>query len=338
MRTERWTAEEAQAWYKKQPWLVGCNFIPSTAINQLEMWQAETFDPETIDKELSWAASLGFNTVRVYLHDLLWTADKEAFLQRLHHYLDIASHHGIRTTFVFFDACWNNYAYLGQQPKPIPGVHNSGWLQSPNGKLLVDPSGWDRLEAYVKGVLNAFGTDERVLMWDLYNEPGNEGYLSNSSPLLKAVFRWAREGHPSQPLTVGVWDKRKEFEALNAFQLEHSDIITFHNYEDAASLKKQIKNLKTLGRPLICTEYMARTQNSQFETHLPIFKEEGVGCYNWGLVSGKTQTIYPWNSPQGGPEPEVWFHDLLHPDGTPFDQNEVVAIRKLVRDRVAEAL
>lgn len=338
MLTERWTTEEAQAWYAQQPWLVGCNFVPSTAVNQLEMWQAETFDPETIERELGWAASLGFNTVRVYLHDLIWTADADGFLERINRYLGIAEEHGIRTTFVFFDACWNNYAHLGTQPKPIPGVHNSGWVQSPSAKVLVDPSAWDRLEAYVKRVISAFGQDERVLMWDLYNEPGNEGYFDNCLPLLTAVITWAREQRPSQPLTVGVWDERKEFKALNAFQLEHSDVITFHNYEDAASLKKQIEDLQILGRPVICTEYMARTQNSRFETHLPIFKEKGVGCYNWGLVSGKTQTIYPWNSPQGEPKPEIWFHDLLHPDGTPFDQNEVVAIHKLVHDRAAEAL
>ena len=91
--------------------------------------------------------------------------------------------------------------------------------------------------------------------------------------------------------------------------------------------------LKKLGRPLVCTEYMARTQNSRFATHLPIFKEENVGCYNWGLVSGKTQTIFPWGSPKGAAEPKLWFHDIFHKDGRPYDEAEVALIRKLTRGR-----
>lgn len=89
---------------------------------------------------------------------------------------------------------------------------------------------------------------------------------------------------------MGVWFENP---ALNEFQLSQSDIVTFHNYKDAANLERQIQSLKPLGRPLICTEYMARTRGSRFESHLPIFRREGVGCINWGLVNGKTQTIYP---------------------------------------------
>ena len=125
----RWTAEKANAWYREQPWLVGCNFTPSTAINQLEMWQAETFDADTINRELGWAAELGFNTARVYLHDLVWQANADGFKQRIDRYLEIAAGHGIKTTFVLFDDCWNPDPKLGKQPDPIPGVHNSGWIE-----------------------------------------------------------------------------------------------------------------------------------------------------------------------------------------------------------------
>ena len=325
--SKRWSQARAKHWYDEQPWLIGCNFIPSTAINQLEMWQADTFDLATIDRELGWAAGLGFNTVRVYLHDLLWLADADGLLERINQYLTVASKHGIRTTLVFFDACWNNYGYLGKQPQPIPGVHNSGWLQSPTGKVLVDGSAWGRLEAYVVGVMDYLRDDERVLMWDLYNEPGNEGYLESSFPLLQAVFAWARRVNPAQPLTVGVWDEGSAFERLNQFQLEHSDIITFHNYEPLESLERQMTALQSYDRPLICTEYMARTRGSYFATHVPVFKDARVGCYNWGLVAGKTQTQYPWYSSQGRPEPELWYHDIFYSDGTPYDETEVNVIK-----------
>jgi hypothetical protein len=326
----RWSKEKANAWYAKLPWLFGCNFIPSTAINQLEMWQADTFDPKTIDRELGWARGLGMNTARVFLHDLAWEADADGFKKRINAYLEIADRHGIRTLFVLFDDCWNQNPKVGKQPAPVPGVHNSGWVQSPGSALVVNPKEWPRLERYVKDIVSTFGKDKRVLMWDLYNEPGNNKLEAKSLPLVKAVFRWARAANPSQPLTVGVWFGNK---VLNDYQLGTSDVITFHNYNKVDDLRNEIRRLKKLGRPVICTEFMARTRASKFVTHLPVFKEEHVGCYCWGLVSGKTQTIHAWGSKKGAPEPKVWFHDIFRADGTPFDPQEVAAIKKLTMSR-----
>ncbi len=328
MSEQRWTIEQADEWYRRQPWLVGCNFTPSSAINQLEMWQADTFDPDTISRELGWAAAIGFNTARVYLHDLAWQADAGGFKTRMERYLEIAARHHIRTLFTVFDDCWNTEPKLGSQPAPIPGVHNSGWVQSPGSKIVTDPSQWSRLENYVRDVLGAFAADERILMWDLYNEPGNNKLGEQSLGLLQAAFQWARAAGPRQPLTVGVWFDNP---TLNEFQLAASDVITFHHYGDAPGVVERIRYFKTLGRPVICTEYMARTRGSRFATHLPIFKQEHVGCCNWGLVSGKTQTIYPWGSPQGAPEPVEWFHDIFRQDSTPFDPAEVELIHQLTR-------
>jgi hypothetical protein len=324
----RWSKEKANAWYAKLPWLAGCNFNPSTAINQLEMWQADTFDPKTIDRELGWAAGMGLNTMRVFLHDLAWEADPDGFKKRLDEYLKISDRQGIRTLLVLFDDCWNQHPRIGKQPAPKPGVHNSGWVQSPGSASVTNPKTWPRLERYVKDVVGTFGKDERVLFWDLYNEPGNNGLDAKSLPLVEAVFRWARAANPAQPLSVGVWYGNKK---LNDYQLAASDVITFHNYNKADDLQRQIGQLKKLGRPVICTEYMARTRDSRFATHLPIFKDEKVGCYNWGFVSGKTNTIFPWNSKEGTPEPKLWFHDILRADGTPFDAAEVALIKKLTR-------
>jgi len=285
----RWSAEKANRWYGRQPWLVGCNFIPSTAANQLEMWQAGTFDAETIDRELGWAAGVGFNTVRTYLHDVAWQADPDGFKRRVGTFLSVAEKHGIRPMLVLFDDCWNADPKAGPQPAPVPGVHNSRWLQSPGKAVVNDPAQWDRLQQYVADVLGTLARDERVLAWDLYNEPGNSGQGTKSLPLLKAAFAWARAAGPSQPLTVGVW---RDIKALSDFQLAASDVVTFHNYGDAGSLKRQIARLKAHGQPVICTEWMRRPA-STVPTHLPIFKAEGVGCLMWGLVAGKTQTMYP---------------------------------------------
>ena len=325
-----WTTQKANAWYGQQGWVRGSNFQPSTAINQLEMFQAATFDPQTIDRELGWAEKLGLNTMRVYLHHVAWTSDRDGFKTRLDQYLQIADKHKIKTILVFFDDCWNREYRAGKQPDPRPGVHNSGWVQDPGPMILNHPDSLGMLEAYVKDVLTTFKTDKRVLLWDLYNEPGNSGYLNQSLPLLKNVFAWARTVELTQPVSVGVWNWAAEFDALNKFQLANSDVVTYHNYAYIDSHKQRIAELRVHNRPLICTEYMARRNGSLFQTIMPLLKAENIGAINWGFVMGKTNTIFAWDTPiADGKEPELWFHDIFRKDGTPFSNDEVVRIKAI---------
>jgi len=326
-----WTADQAKKWYSQQPWLIGCNFIPSTAINELEMWQAETWDPKTIDTELGWAENIGFDVVRVYLHNLVWEADKDGFKKRINEFLNIADRHNIKVLFVLFDDCWNKDPKLGKQPEPKPGVHNSGWMQAPGLARVNDPTSWGSLENYEKDLLTTYANDKRVLMWDLYNEPGNSDQFDKSLPFLKKVFEWAWSIRPSQPLTCATWNHDAKFNNLNEFQLANSDVITFHNYSDPKNLEDEIQQLQKLGRPFICSEYMARTNNSKFETNLPVFKKYNVGAINWGLVSGKSNTIFPWGSKEGTPEPTIWFHDIFRKDGTAFSNDEVKFIKNITQ-------
>ena len=325
----RWSPERARAWAASQPWALGCNYMPRTAVNTLEMWQADTFDPAIIDQELGWAEDLGFNAVRVFTHYLLWQQDAGGFLRRLERFLEIADRHHIGTMFVLFDDCWNPKAALGPQPAPRPGVHNSGWVQCPGPEMLESPGRWGVLEAYTRGLVGFFRGDRRVLAWDLYNEPGNSGYGSKSLPLLRSVFGWARAERPVQPLTAGIWDESADLAELNRFQAERSDVISFHSYQNRADAEKRVARLEAHGRPLVCTEYMARTAGSRFEDILPFFKAKDIGAMNWGFVKGKTQTIYPWGAKEGGPEPEVWFHDVMRPDGAPYIAAEAALIRRL---------
>jgi len=341
----QWTSDQANTWYAEQPWLVGCNFSPSTAINQLEMWQAETFDPDTIDRELAWAEQLGFNSVRVYLHHLLWQQHARGFLNRLEAFLDIAERHNIGVMFVLLDGCWDPFPRLGEQPEPEPHVHNSGWVQSPGVKLLREPERYDELKGYIKGVVAHFRKDPRVHAWDIFNEPDNinrPAYVHHepknkaqlSLMLLKKAFAWAREAGPTQPITAAVWAgdwSEDKLSPINRFMLEQSDIITFHSYSDLAQTRARVASLKRYHRPIICTEYMARPAGSTFQAILPYFKQQHVGAYNWGFVAGKTQTIYPWDSWEKSykAEPPVWFHDIFREDGAPFDPEEIQVIKKL---------
>jgi hypothetical protein len=347
-RTARWTEQQANAWYAQQPWFVGSNYTPRSAINQLEMWQEATFDAAQIDQELGWAESLGMNTMRVFLHDLLWQQDPDGFKKRIDQFLTIAAKHHIRPLFVLFDSCWDPLPHLGPQHPPTPGIHNSGWVQSPGAVALADPRQYPRLKAYAEGVVGAFAKDDRILGWDIWNEPGadNMGSYAKEEPkdkttrvlvLLPQAFEWAREANPTQPLTSGVCcvdqsPDRAHLGKIALIQLRESDVVTFHNYSWPEYFKREIGWLKKYNRPVICTEFMARSVGSTFDTILPIAKEEKVGAINWGFVVGKTQTNLPWESwehPYIQNQPPVWFHEVLHPDGTPYRQEEADLIRRL---------
>lgn len=341
----RWPADRANRWYQAQSWPVGANFITSTAINQLEMFQPGTYDPRRIDTELGWAQLHGLNTVRVFLHDQLWAQDPRSFQLRLAQFVNIAARHRIKPLFVLFDSCWDPLPKAGRQRAPTPGVHNSGWVQGPGAERLGDRGYLRTMQAYVTGVVNQFRDDNRVLGWDLWNEPDNPAKvyrrversdkLELVADLLPQVFGWARSVNPSQPLTSAVWDGEwgdpAQRSAIANIQLDNSDVVSFHSYGKPADFESRITELQPLGRPILCTEYMARTQGSTIAGILPIAKRHNVGALNWGLVAGKTQTYFPWDSwDHPYPSvPQVWFHDLLRPDGRPFDDGEIQTIRGL---------
>lgn len=324
-----WPREKAMEWSEQTGWMVGCNYIPATAVNELEMWQPGTFDPETIDRELGWAESIGFNTLRVFLHNIPWEVDPEGFKNTLGNFLSICEKHNMKVMFVLFDDCWYGNAESGPQPDPDPGLHNSYWLQCPRYSEVTDRTEWVFLKSYAQDIVRTFAEDKRVAVWDVYNEPGNNHHPDEIFPLVQEVFAWVREVNPSQPLTSGIWQWKPEFLEMNHFILNNSDIISFHNYSKYEEMKKDIERYQSFDRPVVCTEYIARGFDSRFETHLPLLKRENTGAINWGLVFGKTQTVYPWGSPLNAPVPEVWHHDIFWPDGKPYSESEIELIRSV---------
>lgn len=343
-----WSKEKANEWYSKQPWLVGANFNPRSAINQLEMWQEDTFNPEQIDQELGWAEDIGMNVMRVYLHDLLHKEDSDGLYKRMDEYLTIANEHHIKTLFVLFDSCWDPFPVVGKQRAPQPFLHNSGWVQSPGKKALLDTTQIPRLEKYIKETIAHFKDDKRILGWDVWNEPDNMNHPSYDKvetenkedlvyKLLEKTFKWARSSNPSQPLTSGVWAgdwSEEKMKPIFRLQLEQSDVISFHNYDKPVDFKNRINELKRYGRPLLCTEYMARPNGSTFEGFLPIAKENKVAMINWGFVDGKTQTKFPWDSwtKEYTDDPVVWFHEVFKSDGTPYRKSETDFIKNITSE------
>ena len=351
----RWSEEKAWEWKEENGWMVGTNFNPSTSVNQLEFWQEETSDIETIKRELKRSAELGMNLHRVYLHNLLWDHDSLGLLKRMENYLKIADSNDIKTLFVLLDDCWHPLPKPGKQPDPIPFVHNSQWVQAPGAYILGDSLRHIEVKNYIKGVVTHFADDQRVIGWDLYNEPGNlnagvPGYdefevKENKDfytlSLLKKAFKWVREVNPSQPITTSVWkadgkdknwSKLDSLSDLSRFTILNSDIISFHTYGNIGEMKLRINQLKKYNRPILCTEYLARGQGSTFQAMLPLLKEEQVSAINWGFVAGKTNTLFPWSSWENEFDslPKIWHHDIFLPDKTPYDQNEIDFLKEIL--------
>jgi hypothetical protein len=343
---DQWTKKQANDWHARQPWQVGANYTPATAINQLEMFQAETWDPKRIDLELGWAEAMGMNVMRVNLHNLLWETDPEGLKRRMDEFMTIAAKHKIKTLWIFFDSCWDPDPHAGPQHPPIPGVHNSGSVQSPGAARLKDASQYGKLEAYVKDIVTTFANDDRIVGWDIWNEPNNGGG-GNYKPtpdknkyvalLLPRFFDAARSANPIQPLTSGVWigehwDDPSKLDAVEKIQIRESDVLSFHDYSWAETFEKRARQMLSYGRPVWCTEYMARGNGSTFDNTLPIGKKLNIAMYNWGFVDGKMQTRLPWDSwkkPYTFEEPTIWFHDILYFDGRPYRQAEVDLIKRM---------
>ena len=241
-------------------------------------------------------------------------------------------------------------------------MHNNGWLKSPGRKLLaayaentISAGDKARLKDYIQGLMTRYADDKRIVMWDIYNEPGQ----CNQTPILLAdAWKWAREINPSQPLTGCTFGcARADCREMNG---ANSDIVSYHCYSTKGH-KENIAELKAkyVQRPVVCTEYMSRP-SSTFRGDLPILKEAHVGAINWGFVNGKTGCVFGWGTtqrfeklmnapgrtfaqaeqqlhlqfdlPKPGenyPEPKVWFHEIFRVDGTPFDQKEVDFIREM---------
>ena len=334
---------------------MGSNYIPAYASNQLEMWQAETFDADRVEMEFQWAERMGMNTMRVFLHDLLWKQDPNGFRKRIDKFLTVAKRHNIKPIFVLFDSCWDPFPDLGIQRPPRPGIHNSRWVQSPGAAALQDPKQHIRFLEYATNVVLAFADDDRILAWDVWNEPDNtnDSSYGKSEPtnkkalvlaLLPKVFDFVRSGRPTQPLTSGLWhgdwSSPDKLTPIEKIQIEQSDMISFHNYGPPEEFEKRIEWLQAYKRPIFCTEYMARPTGSTFQAILPVAAKYKVAAINWGFAAGRTQTWLPWDSwqqPYTDRQPEVWFHDIFTTNGPPYRPEEVEFIRDIIASQNSTA-
>lgn len=357
METKQWSKERIWDWYDKELWLRGCNFMGSDCANRIDQWQELGFEErlKTADRELKLAAETGFNTVRLILEYIIWKEDHDAFMKRLDRYLNTAYKYGIRCMLVFGNDCMlpkddpNSHLHAGEQHFDI-GYHggrkrsqHSSLNTEPGYSLLDEPDEVEHIYRWVEEIIDTYKNDPRVVVWDLYNEAGNTRRGELTKPHIKRFFEIARDVAPMQPLTSCVWrmngDPNQKLADVERFALEHSDIISYHNYGDYVTNVKIIANLKRLGRPILCTEWLGRVQHNTVQEIFPLFFVEKIGCYNWGFVAGKYQTYEPWENIweayYSGRRIDYdftkWFHDLYRFNLRPYDPGEIDLIKDLSR-------
>ena len=325
----RWSVEKAKAWSQKQPWIVGCNYVPTYAINQIEMWQKETFRPDIIDRELTLAAQTGFNTIRVFMHHLVWQKERDTFFGNIKTFLDLCEKHGMQVIYTFFtNGGWEN-SVMGPQPAPTPFTHNSQWRQTPGKESVMhQPEKWSSMEDYVMDSMTTFRDDPRIRIWDLFNEPANSGDRWMTYGFLQLLWSWARKVNPPAPLTSAVQLLQPMLQPISSFLVENSDILSFHCYSGLKTMTNFVQTLQAYRRPIVCKEWLARPGCNVFDT-LPYFQENNVGAVHWGLIPGKLQTQYPWGWNESKGEPKVWHHDIYHENHTPYDPKEIELFQKL---------
>ena len=345
----RWSPERAWEWYNGRPWFRGCNYLPSDCCNRIAMWQALDFEThlKTIDRELALAASIGYNSIRVILEYPVFELEHDSFHGRFERFLATASKHGILVMVCFGNDCTvpknDQYRAPHLGPQEFDLGYHGGRKNSPHGSnpgtvgysILDDPDTADGFFAMVREIVSRYASDPRICVWDLFNEPGNSGRGEISVPHVRRIFETARQCKPEQPLTTGLWRTPQTASPAEKLALELSDIISYHCYGNYELNIQLIAALRQLKRPLLNTEWLHRPQSNTVGLLFPLFYLERIGCWNWGLVAGLSQTYEPWQSiwrryEAGETDLDLtkWQHDLFRPSLRPYDPKEIEVIRR----------
>ena len=360
-----WTKERAWEWYNAQPWIRGCNYMPASAANRVDQWQALGAEERfaEVERELALAEKVGFNTLRLIVEHQgfgVWLADPDGFRARFERYLQILAKHKLRAIVVLGNDC-SRPKELWELPKPgvqkyDVGYHGGrrvtqhGSLPNAVGYTTVDdPALRPKFYAMCEELMTRHRDDDRILFWNLWNEPGNNNRNDLTMRDLRELFARAWKIDPKQPLAADVWTMRSDrpdtAHPVERLAGDLSDIISYHRYANAREQKATIDLIRARwGRPMVNTEWLARLLGDTVEDCYPLFAQEKVGAVCWGLVAGKYQTYEPYE-PMWKSQFEFfrrdlpvtkWYHDLFRPSHHPYDPYEVAIIRHVNAEMDAE--
>lgn len=351
----KWSKEKIWEWYNSKPWIRGCNYMSADCANRIDQWQQYKFEErfETTKKELALMSKLGYNSIRIIPEFFVWKEEHDGFMERFERYIELANQNGISCMVVLGNDCCPpkeealERLHLGEQH--VDWGYHGGRKVSQHGKfdgagysILDEPKSAEKYYEFVREIVEKYKNDERIIIWDVFNEPGNSKRDSMSLLHMKKFLEIIRNIDPIQPLTIAIWSQLTNFEKLREiekFGLENSDIISYHNYGSYENNIRELKLLKKYDRPIINTEWLNRCGGNTIEELFPLFYLEKVGCYNWGFVAGKYQTYEPWNgiwnSYEENPDSIInnfdftkWFHDIYRPSHNPYNPKETELIKR----------
>ena len=359
--SERWTKEKAWEWYNSRPWIRGFNYVPSDCVGWLEMWQEydHASKVETIRRELALAARIGFNAVRQFLAFDVWLYQHDSFMANVEEYISIAAENGLGVMLalisdggvpkkepVFGEVKTTRGVHAGEDnaAPEIPGIFPSErkWEPSmpivdpkPKFSPVDEPALAEQFYRYVDELAEKYAKDERVIFWNVWNEPGNSNRGTLSVPHIRRAFEILRAHDPIQPLAADLWrfPKNNKLTAEETVAAELSDVISYHDYGSLDHSVRVIEFLRGFGRPMLNTEWLHRVQFNSVYTHLPLYYNNGIGIFNWGLVEGKFHGKEPWENCwrryAAGEKLDItkWQHDLLRANLRPYDPEEIKKFR-----------
>lgn len=341
----KWSEEKAWKWYNSQPWIRGYSTYPSNCVNRIAMWQEYKHDEviKQADYEFSLAKETGFNAVRAIIQFDVWLYQHDSFMKNLEEYISVANKHSQKVMLVLGNDCtvaksrWKAPVF-GEQKidwgyhSGIKGGQHAGDYKEPGYQLLDESDLLEKFYEMVGEIAQKYAKDERVQIWNIWNEVGNSNRENMSRSIMEKTFEIVRSYSPIQPLTADVWsrhliDEAKDVEKL---ALELSDIISFHCYGPYNEFVIMIKQLKEkYNRPLVCSEWLNRLGNNNVNEIFPLLYLEKIGSYHWGLMQGFSQTFEPWGGyfiRQANGENldlTVWQHDIFRFNGMPYIPSEI---------------
>ena len=348
---QKWSKEKANEWYKKQGWLRGCNFIGSDCTNRLDMWQSYKSEEKlvTADKELALCDKIGFNTVRLWMNFDVYYKEKNSYMDILEKYISLCDKHHQKVMIVlaYEEDLPRGEVFVAKEmgeQKYALGEHQG---RIPLEKEEIEKTPYHYLEykelhdifiEMVKNIVSKYANDERVLCWNIFNEPGIM-IGERNIPLLKELFEVVRSYNPIQPLCADIWrglneGKIKSAEEQLAYDL--SDVISFHSYLPYSLLVEELHYHLKDGRPVLLTEWLHRINHNNIFEIYPLLYLNNVANYCWGFVVGKTQTHEPWphmwdeyyNGIITDFDFTKWQHDLFRPNLRPYDPREIKVLEK----------
>jgi hypothetical protein len=298
--------------------LRGFSVIPSWGARIEEAWWF--YNPERMREEVSLAAKVHANCIRLWIEFTAWMADPD------------------KITKCFLDAVAAiDEAGMKTMPCLFNRWHNDTWDYG--GTYTEDLfASWKPKLEYVRSLVLPLIKDDRILIWDLCNEPQAKDLINDVDrrefEFLKLIAQTVRECGALQPITIGTMQNDGNIAVFAPL----TDVLCGHPYDHTrADLQNRIASYREaqnkFGKPFLvnesvpgCLDDIIRAKTAGFYNEL--LSEAGFGWMGWALCEGKAISTRRDRYDGNGINQEG-FHPFFTRDGKLRDGLEFLTERPL---------